>query len=65
MTPIVVDKVGRVAKVGDEVVFVSGNYADMQLCLGEIFYVGVDGVIIHPKGSLRKSGMFLIIGDKE
>lgn len=65
MTTSVVDKVGKIPKVGNNVVFVSGNYSDMQLYVGYIHSIHEDGVIIHPKGSFRPSGMFLIINNED
>lgn len=61
MIPSVVDIFGKTPKIGDSVVFVSGNYSDMQLHTGHIHSIHENGVIIHPKGSFRPSGMFLIL----
>lgn len=65
MTHVVLDKEGKAAHVGDKVVFVSGNYADLHLYIGHIKHISPEGVLISPKSSYRQAGMFLIIGGQD
>ena len=65
MTPTVADIFGKIPVIGNSVAFVSGNYSDMQLYIGYIHSIHEGGVIIHPKGSFRPSGMFLIINNED